>query len=388
MYGPCANAEKCSEREGNIVLGGLFPLSSWDSTNSRCTNATNSRFFFETVQWVEAMRRAIERVNSNQTLLPGVTLGYEIRDTCFQISNALQEALKFIQTSTCDGSKIAVAAVPLVGVVGSYSSSICLQVTNLLGSFNIPMVSYAATNARLSDARYNYFFRVLPSDRFSSKAIREMVRYYRWTYVSVVYSDDAFGRGGAEAVRAEFETLRNPSVCIAAYRSLHEHATLKANLTDYQSVINDLLNTAVSKQHNNATAVVLFLQPGNARDFLTLASHTPGILQGNFTFIGLDSWGDVLSIVEGVALPASLGALSPIPFSVQVPDFDTHLQAVRPGTNSDNPWLAKLWPAIFNCSISEADCMAKSLTSAEAKYRQSSKIALVYDAVQVRRTRR
>ena len=62
----------------DFVLGGLIPVhfEHKNFSGGRCGDIRRD-------QWVEAMLFAIDSVNANETLLPNITLGFDIRDTCF-----------------------------------------------------------------------------------------------------------------------------------------------------------------------------------------------------------------------------------------------------------------------------------------------------------------
>ena len=64
-----------------FVLGGLFPIHSDNSTESQVSQCGEVRWEGDLEQ-VEAMLFAIDKVNVDPDLLPGVELGYDVRDTC------------------------------------------------------------------------------------------------------------------------------------------------------------------------------------------------------------------------------------------------------------------------------------------------------------------
>jgi hypothetical protein len=79
---------------------------------------------------------------------------------------------------------------PLVGVIGPASSSVAIQVQNLLQLFQIPQIGYSTTSKDLSDKnRFSYFLRVVPSDYYQAQVMVDIVRKYNWTYVSAVNTD-------------------------------------------------------------------------------------------------------------------------------------------------------------------------------------------------------
>ncbi|KAI6079274.1 Metabotropic glutamate receptor 5-like protein [Aix galericulata] len=80
---------------------------------------------------------------------------------------------------------------PIVGVIGPGSSSVAIQVQNLLQLFNIPQIAYSATSMDLSDKTlFKYFMRVVPSDAQQARAMVDIVKRYNWTYVSAVHTEE------------------------------------------------------------------------------------------------------------------------------------------------------------------------------------------------------
>jgi ABC-type branched-subunit amino acid transport system substrate-binding protein len=74
----------------------------------------------------------------------------------------------------------------------------------VLGVLKVPVISYWATSDELSDkSEYEYFSRTIPSDMSQVKAIVDVLDYFNWTYVSIVYTDESYGRYGFEMLKME-----------------------------------------------------------------------------------------------------------------------------------------------------------------------------------------
>ena len=89
----------------------------------------------------------------------------------------------------------------------------------MLRLFDIPLISPASTSERLSDQKDLLFARTVPSDRFQANALVDIVKKFKWTYVSIVASDDEYGIGGARKFR---EKAENNSICIAVEERVYE----------------------------------------------------------------------------------------------------------------------------------------------------------------------
>ena len=259
---PCSPA--MIQLPGDIILGGLFPVHVKGEGREPCGSAIYNRG----IQRLEAMLFAVDSINRNGKMLPGITLGVTIVDTCSRDTYALNRSLEFVRASLnamdtsgfeCPGGSQpkmrspGLAAGPVFGVVGGSYSSVSIQVANLLRLFRIPQISPASTAKVLSDkSRYEFFARTVPPDDYQAIALVDLVERFNWTYVSTVASEGSYGESGIEVFHRE-AALRN--VCIAVF----EKVSSAANERVYQNVIHSLMRKP------NARAVILFTRADDAR---------------------------------------------------------------------------------------------------------------------------
>ncbi|NWQ89938.1 TS1R1 protein, partial [Burhinus bistriatus] len=113
----------------------------------------------------------------------------------------------------------------VVAVIGPDSTQLALTTAAVLGVFLVPEISYEATLETLSLKRfYPSFLRTIPSDRQQVKAIFLLLQQFRWTWVALLGSDNAYGRDGLDAL---YKLLTASDVCVA-YRGiipLHKDAS-------------------------------------------------------------------------------------------------------------------------------------------------------------------
>lgn len=195
---------------GDIMIGALFSVHHAPGQKQAQTRTCGEIREQYGLQRVEASFQTIDEINRNTTLLPNITLGIEIRDSCWYSPIALDQSIEFIRDAIklnddlpeTNASAAPVEHLPecptkpvktlknLVGVVGPGSSTVTIQVQNLLQLFNIPQIGYSATSRDLSDKSfYKYFLRVVPSDFYQAQVMVDLVRSYNWTYVSTVHTD-------------------------------------------------------------------------------------------------------------------------------------------------------------------------------------------------------
>lgn len=89
---------------------------------------------------------AIEEINNNSSLLPGVTLGYRMLDSCDYVHTSLRSMLALVngtsgqtQAAGSAGPKC-LSTAPVSAVIGLASSSPTRAVAHTLGPFGIPLV--------------------------------------------------------------------------------------------------------------------------------------------------------------------------------------------------------------------------------------------------------
>ncbi|XP_011297062.1 metabotropic glutamate receptor [Fopius arisanus] len=369
---------------GDIVLGGLFPVH--DKGEFTC----GPKVYNRGVQRLEAMLFAVDQINEENKILPGISLGVHILDTCSRDTYALNQSLHFVRASLsnldisilecADGSTPRVrktaSAGPIFGVIGGSYSSVSLQVANLLRLFHIPQISPASTAKALSDkTRFDYFARTVPPDTFQSIALVDVVKSANWSYVSTVYSEGSYGEYGIEVFTRE-ATERN--VCIAAAEKVPSAADDKI----FDGIIQKL------SKKPNARAVVLFTRAEDARRILEAARRSN--LSQPFQWIASDGWGRQNKLVEGIEDEAE-GAITVELQSKNIPGFDEYMAELTPENNRRNPWFGEYWEEVFGCVLrknlpletnkSLTICSPKlSLTPANG-YEQESKVQFVVDAV-------
>lgn len=203
---PRAAARSVARMDGDVIIGALFSVHHQPSAERVADRKCGDVREQYGIQRVEAMFYTLDRINSDQNLLPNITLGCEIRDSCWHSSVALEQSIEFIRDSLIsirddkDGSKWCIDGTPsnqpppskkpIAGVIGPGSSSVAIQVQNLLQLFNIPQIAYSATSIDLSDKTlFQYFLRVVPSDTLQARAMLDIVQHYNWTYVSAVHTE-------------------------------------------------------------------------------------------------------------------------------------------------------------------------------------------------------
>ncbi|XP_033635600.1 metabotropic glutamate receptor 3-like [Asterias rubens] len=330
-------------KDGDIILGGFFPLHTYDEFSRECKAIRESK----ALKLVEAMVYAVSYVNNNTSLLPGLRLGFEIYDSCYSDIWTLKKGLNFIppemrracwEKNVTSGSRgygiSCLHGKRVAGVVGSQKSASSSELTILLGLYQIPQVSYLSTIDSLSKVAYPYFFRVVPSDRHQVNAIMDIVQYYGWTYVSLLFSDDEYGENGYYEFSKQ--VTANDNVCLAY--------TKEISTSFSEEYYDEIVANLRTDPYNRAVAVVLFAHLEEAVMLLGAVERNKAV--GEFTFIASDGVGNFgrqgLEKVEH----AAMGMITVVPFSERLQDFDTFFYDSL-NANNPNPWT-KEYLAVYS----------------------------------------
>ncbi|XP_026089058.1 metabotropic glutamate receptor 1 isoform X3 [Carassius auratus] len=348
-----AAARSVARMDGDVIIGALFSVHHQPSAERVADRKCGDVREQYGIQRVEAMFYTLDRINADQNLLPNITLGCEIRDSCWHSSVALEQSIEFIRDSLIsirddkDGSKWCIDGTPfnqppptkkpIAGVIGPGSSSVAIQVQNLLQLFNIPQIAYSATSIDLSDKTlFKYFLRVVPSDTLQARAMLDIVKHYNWTYVSAIHTEGNYGESGMEAFK---ELAAEEGLCIAHSDKIYSNAGEKHF---------DRLLKKLRERLPKARVVLCFCEGMTVRGLL-MAMRRRGV-SGEFQLIGSDGWADRDEVVEGYEEEADGGITMKLQ-TEEVQSFNEYFLKLRLDTNTRNPWFAEFWQYRFQCRI-------------------------------------
>ncbi|XP_017564410.1 extracellular calcium-sensing receptor-like [Pygocentrus nattereri] len=327
---------------GDFIIGGIFSIHVYTSTEQnsytrqplkrQCSGSMNLRW----LRIARAMEFAIHEINNRTDVLPGITLGYQIHDSCSSVPMTVEVAFQFANgvepffsdTDSC--SKSAAAAVP--ALVGESNSNPSISIARMLGLFGIPQVSHFATCACLSDKRqYPAFLRTVPSDYHQAAALAKMVKHFGWTWIGAVRSDSDYGNYGMASF---LKAAQEEGICVEYSESYYR--------TEPRSKLERVANVI---RRSTARVIVAFLHSGDMKFLLEeLARQAPPPLQ----WIGSEAW-----IIDPDLLRFNMcaGAIGfGIPRSV-IPGFREFLQDLSPGQALKSPLLTEFWESSFSCSL-------------------------------------
>uniref|UniRef100_A0A667ZIZ5 Glutamate metabotropic receptor 4 n=1 Tax=Myripristis murdjan TaxID=586833 RepID=A0A667ZIZ5_9TELE len=368
--------------DGDISLGGLFPVHARGNDGKACGELKKEKG----IHRLEAMLFALDRINNDNELLPNITLGARILDTCSRDTHALEQSLTFVQAliekdSTdvkclSGGPPIITKPERVVGVIGASASSVSIMVANILRLFKIPQVSYASTAPELSDnTRYDFFSRVVPPDTYQAQAMVDIVKAMRWNYVSTVASEGNYGESGVEAFIQK--SREDGGLCISQSVKIPR----EPRSGEFDKIIRRL------SENPNARVVIIFANEDDIRRLLQAAKKANQT--GHFIWVGSDSWGSKIAPILNQEEMAE-GAVTILPKRQSIRGFDRYFISRTLENNRRNIWFAEFWENNFQCKLSRhalkkgsgiKKCTNHERIGKDSSYEQEGKVQFVIDAV-------
>uniref|UniRef100_A0A8C6SQ10 Taste receptor, type 1, member 1 n=1 Tax=Neogobius melanostomus TaxID=47308 RepID=A0A8C6SQ10_9GOBI len=281
---------------GDYSIAGLFPLFNTEKHGDGfpalgpCNKGTPNKHGFHLLQ---AMRFTVEQINNRSgpsSLLPNVTLGYQLYDICSVPASILAtlDLLEPQQRREGDQGRNKDA----VAVIGPDSSSKSFTPAGLLGSYLIPQISYEASHEKLSNKNlYPSFFRTIPSDKNQVAAMIQLLIHFNWRWIALLGSDNDYGRQGMETLAKQAPFF---GICIA-YQGIIPSASEK---TQMRRMVDAILLTKVH-------TIVAFSSKSRLSVFM------PYVIEKNMTnkvWIGTEDW-TVATQISGIPGVHTIGTV-------------------------------------------------------------------------------
>ncbi|XP_047248717.1 extracellular calcium-sensing receptor-like [Girardinichthys multiradiatus] len=321
-------------KQGHIMIGGIFPIFNKEiSSTSRFEweplGVTCEGFDLRAFRWTQVMIFAIDEINKDPALLPNISLGYRIFDSCASPTNAVRAALTL--GGQPDGIELTSSCPPAISaLIAESGSSQSLAVSETLGPFQVPIVSYFSTCACLSNrAKYPTFFRTIPSDYFQAKALAALIKHFGWEWIGVIQSDNDYGQNGILAFTEEIKTLK---ICIAFIGTV---------LRTYP--LDKILKVVEMIKQSTVKVILAFVPEG---DFYPLMKE---IVKQNITgiqWIASEAWITAARPSTPQMYQAFGGALGFVVQKMAIPNLNPFLTDINPYRDPSEPFVKDFWEII------------------------------------------
>nr|XP_061797493.1 extracellular calcium-sensing receptor-like [Nerophis lumbriciformis] len=322
-------------KDGELLIGGIFSLASTRKLNDNDYKAIPDSYCIKLndreLKFARTFIFTVEEINRNAQLLPGVSLGYRIYNGCGS-ENLIRAAIEAVSRneSTCSSR--------IQALIGHSSSGVSQDINILLSPLSIPQVSHLSTCACLSDKKlYPTFFRTVPSDRFQILGLVQLMKYFDWRWVGIIYSPSLYASEGTAAFIVE---AMKESICVEYRLSYHKTSQKK------QEAIVKMLRESSSK------VVLLFMSLSYTKSFLSkMASYN---ISGKH-WVGSEAWitqQDLASVERNNILQGAMGFALP---EASIPGLGEFLLDLKPSDEPQTGTIKAFWEKFFNCNFSPSN---------------------------------
>ncbi|XP_077323880.1 vomeronasal type-2 receptor 116-like, partial [Lithobates pipiens] len=269
----------------------------------------------------------VNKINKETNLLPNITLGYHIFNTCSDPKNTLGYVIKILSGEKQAPNYYCDVLVVEEHCIFHFSYFHCLN-NNI--SQHIIQISYQVTNPHLSDGKaYPTLFRVTPADRVRFAALITFLQHFGWNWIGIITSWD--GSGDEEA-----QELSN---------MMSQHGICTEYIIQLSSnILSDAQTLRIISKSTSKVIVVC----GNSMMYFNFLNYplSPGIK--GITFIFPPSWirTNNVNYVNENFVNCSFIFLWP---RENNPNMDVYTKAINFSSCLNDPIMEDLWIFTFNC---------------------------------------
>ncbi|KAG8434368.1 hypothetical protein GDO86_012665 [Hymenochirus boettgeri] len=311
------------------------------------------------------MKFALEEISNSTTLLPNISLGYEVFDTCY-IYNNIHPALEFISKDRVFDTNINLTSyVPkVISVVGPDSSDAAETTAGIFSLLLIPQINFLATSRKLSVQRLPSFFQTIPSSHLQQQAIVDILYFFNWTWIVTLGSADDYGYLGVQQLT---DSLSEVNICVA-YQGMIP-IKIKGKEDEWEkkilSIINNILQT-------KANVIVLYSLDMIALDFFSVVVNSNLLHK---IWVATETW-SMTEDIYNIPHINSIGTVFGIALKyVMIPDLEEYLLK----TQHDNTDRLNELDLEKNCNQECQGC--QTAASNETSFSEKSVSFSIYAAI-------
>ncbi|XP_035986028.1 taste receptor type 1 member 1-like [Fundulus heteroclitus] len=331
--------------EGDYLLGGLFDIhygsSPLNPNRPEAIDCSSQIFLLPNYRRFQLMRFTVEEINNSTTLLPNVTLGYEIFDHCSD-TLSLPGILKLISVNgliqpwpepSKNRSKV-------MALVGPFTSTQSVTIAPFFMMDHIPMISYGSSASIFSEKlKYPSFLRTVHPNKDTIDAIVMILQHFNWRWVAFLHSDNDFGIDGQEMF---IKRIKNTDICLAFTWALD-------NSNDYIEILKQI-------EAQKINVIVVFAPKLYAEAVIITAVH---LNVTNKVWVADDGWAlnKVLPKMEGIKnIGTVIGVAQPV---ITIPGFEEFIKFTKSEAPKVDPEQQTLCNQVCNCrNLTAEDILA------------------------------
>ncbi|XP_053305429.1 vomeronasal type-2 receptor 26-like [Spea bombifrons] len=278
---------------------------------------------------------AIGEINSHPEMLPNITVGYHLFDSC---SNEKKTVKSILQILSGPGKTVpnysCTKRGTLAGFIGDELSDTTIPMAQILGMYGYAQISYGATHSVLSDRRvYPTFFRTVQNDHVSYYILSKLLKHFGWNWVGILTTDDESGDKESQVLT---KYMKEDGICAEYVIKIHY----------FQSM--DQTFEYASKTIERSTSQVIVFCGSFSEAFMFIIKQTKHSLINKYVILGT-TWSSNTFLFRSFS-DVFNGTLTLKPYySDHVPKLSFFLEKFHPKSYPNDKLLEDLWVTAYEC---------------------------------------
>ncbi|XP_068613878.1 extracellular calcium-sensing receptor-like [Brachionichthys hirsutus] len=329
-------------QDGDLIIGGIFSFrTGQDYVVNRFQHIPEVRkcknFNFREFKFAQTVIFAINEINKAPEILPNFKLGYKIYDSCGTM-DILRAALTLVSGGKRNISDNNCTKIDTVqAILGHSGSRPTIAFAQVVGRFQIPVISHFATCACLSNRKeYPTFFRTIPSDYYQSQALAKLIRHFGWNWIGAIAVDNEYGLNGMTAF---IQAAQEYGVCIE-----YSEAFSSSDPPDRVQRIVEIIKEATSK-------VIMAFMSHREIKLLVKEMYKKNIT--GLQWVGSEAWITDHSLTDIEGHDILVGSLGFAVTRAQISGLEEHLRQLHPSQFPESQFVRDFWEDTFYCTLNE-----------------------------------
>ncbi|XP_043916159.1 extracellular calcium-sensing receptor-like [Protopterus annectens] len=307
-------------------------LEETEADNDWCHVTEFNMYFY---QYVQCMLFGIDEVNQSVHLLPNISLGFGIYDSCDTVEMALKGIIWLLTGESRISPNYHCPGIPpSAAIIGDLSSKTSVPIARILGLYKYPQISYVSSVSILSDKhQFPSFLRTIPSDNYQSRGLARLLVYFGWTWVGLLAENTDYGYMGSKIFKDE---LAKAEVCLAFSETIP--------IVDPEKKIQQITDIIAK---STAKAILIFSFVYNMYPLMeeVVKRHITGKI-----WIASDGWADSPLLSKPAFLKPLHGTIGFMNLRGNIPGFQNFLYNMSTFNNLDDIFLKTFWENAFGCN--------------------------------------
>uniref|UniRef100_A0A1B8YAQ0 G-protein coupled receptors family 3 profile domain-containing protein n=2 Tax=Xenopus tropicalis TaxID=8364 RepID=A0A1B8YAQ0_XENTR len=344
-----AHSYSTNYKAGDLIIGAfiqlheayLRPIHLFNVHPERVSCATP---FFRYYRHYLAFMFAIDEINKNPQILPNISLGYQIYDSCGAEVRAgsgtlgiLSGTQRTVPNYNCWNNG------KLLGFLGDFSTSTKYVIAQI--------ISYGSTDPIFNDrTQFPSFYRTIPNEEAEMDGIVQILKHFGWKWVGLIISNDDTGYRARERIS---KGLSDIGGCLAFYILINDTFCLD---DFYESTVVETI------ERTSANVIVLFISTKYTFAFFNLFSFNQ---MPRKVWITSSFFPNTFYFRKKKIETTFNGSLSVLIQEGEIPGFEEFFSTFSPNENPKNELTQTTWEGLFHCYFLDNPSLIRTVLGAK-----------------------